>query len=101
MGALWATGSSSRGDHVPGDAEATPISRPGTMPARKSLVIETPAATPKTTKPIEGGMTGAMMPPTRSGRRAVDIGSRPAHHRQQDRAASAAVSATAEPESSP
>jgi len=40
-----------------------PSSRPGTMPARKSLVIETPAATPKMTKPMLGGITGAIMPP--------------------------------------
>ena len=41
----------------------TPISTPGTMPAMNSLVIETLAATPKMMKAIDGGMTGAMMPP--------------------------------------
>ena len=43
-------------------AIARPISSPGTMPARKSLLIDTLAATPNTTKPIDGGITGAMMP---------------------------------------
>src|SRR5256884_9968587 len=43
-----------------------PINRPGTMPARNSLVIDTLAATPKITKPIDGGMIGAMMPPAAS-----------------------------------
>ena len=69
------------------------------MPARKSLPMETLAATPKMTKPMEGGMMGAMMPaeamrpPARalSWPAAAIIGS--------SRAASAAVSATAEPES--
>ena len=32
------------------------------MPARNSRVIDTLAATPKIRKPIEGGITGAMMP---------------------------------------
>ncbi len=32
------------------------------MPARNSLVIDRFAATPKMTKPIEGGITGPMMP---------------------------------------
>ena len=40
---------------------AAPSSRPGTMPAMNSLEIETLAATPKTTKPMLGGMIGAMM----------------------------------------
>jgi hypothetical protein len=38
-----------------------PSIRPGTMPAMNSLEIDTLAATPKTTKPMLGGMTGAMM----------------------------------------
>ena len=33
------------------------------MPARNSLVIDTLPATPKMIKPMDGGMTGAMMPP--------------------------------------
>ena len=33
------------------------------MPARNNFEIETPAATPKMTKPMLGGITGAMMPP--------------------------------------
>src|SRR5690606_27313519 len=40
----------------------SPINKPGTMPARNSLLIDTLAATPNTTNPIDGGMTGAMMP---------------------------------------
>ena len=42
---------------------ARPISRPGKMPAMKSLEMDTPPITPNKIKPIEGGMTGAMMPP--------------------------------------
>ena len=41
----------------------TPMRMPGTMPAMNSLVIETPPATPKTIIPIDGGITGAMIPP--------------------------------------
>ena len=33
------------------------------MPATNSRGIDTLAATPNTTKPIDGGITGAMMPP--------------------------------------
>ena len=43
-------------------ASAMPSSTPGTMPARNSLLMDTLAATPKITKPMDGGMTGAMMP---------------------------------------
>ena len=42
---------------------ATPIRMPGTMPARNSLAIETCPATPSRIMPIDGGITGAMMPP--------------------------------------
>src|SRR6476661_5442698 len=35
---------------------------PGKMPAKNSLEIDTLAATPNTTKPIEGGKTGATIP---------------------------------------
>ena len=42
---------------------ATPINSPGTIPAKNSLVMDTPPATPKITKPIDGGMMGAMIPP--------------------------------------
>ena len=42
---------------------ARPINRPGTMPARNNLVMETLPATPKMIMPMEGGITGAMMPP--------------------------------------
>ena len=44
-------------------ARARPMITPGTIPARKRREIETPPATPKTMKPIEGGITGAMIPP--------------------------------------
>ena len=33
------------------------------MPAKNNLVMDTLAATPKMMKPIEGGITGAMIPP--------------------------------------
>ena len=70
------------------------------MPARNSLEIDTLAATPKMTKPIDGGMhrrddagggdQAGRARPCR-GRRATIIGS--------SSAASAAASATAEPDS--
>src|ERR1700712_1474599 len=77
----------------------TPSIRPGKIPARNSFEIETPAATPKMTKPMLGGMTGAMMPPAATRPAALDflwpaapiIGTRSA--------ASAAASAAAEPDS--
>jgi hypothetical protein len=40
-----------------------PSSSPGTIPARKRLVIEVLVTTPKTTREMDGGMMGAMMPP--------------------------------------
>ena len=78
---------------------APAIRMPGKMPARKSLLIDRLAATPKITKPIEGGMIGpitpaaAIRPPERalSWPAATIIGI--------SRAESAAASATAEPES--
>ena len=56
-------GASRRAHHHQVAHSAMPIKMPGTMPARKSLVMDTCAATPKTTKPMDGGMMGAMMPP--------------------------------------
>ena len=64
----------------------------------KSLLTETPPATPKITKPMDGGMMGAMMPadamspPERAGScpAAIIIGS--------SSEARAALSATAEPD---
>src|SRR4051794_11468826 len=50
-----------------------PSIRPGTMPARNSFEIETPAATPKITKPMLGGITGAMMPPAATRPAAYDF----------------------------
>jgi hypothetical protein len=72
---------------------------PGKMPAMNSLEIDTLAATPKITKPMLGGMIGAMMPADAispaeralSWPAATIIGS--------SRAVSAAASATAEPDS--
>jgi hypothetical protein len=79
-------------------ARPRPSIRPGTIPARNSLEIETPPATPKMTKPMLGGMTGPMMPEAaiRPPERALScpaltiIGTRSAER--------AAASATAEPE---
>ena len=45
----------------PGQPQPAPSISPGAMPARNSLDMETFAATPKITKPIEGGMIGAMI----------------------------------------
>ncbi|MET3992912.1 hypothetical protein ABID65_004564 [Bradyrhizobium sp. S3.9.2] len=92
-------GFSLRTTHHQAKHRPTPSSRPGTMPARNSFEIETLAATPKMTKPIDGGMTGAMIPPAatrpaalaRLWPAAAIIGTRSAP--------SAAASATAEPES--
>src|SRR6266700_4244508 len=50
-----------------------PSMRPGTIPARNSLEIETPAATPKMTKPMLGGITGAIMPPAATKPAAYDF----------------------------
>ena len=44
--------SSRRASHAQVTQSAPPISRPGTMPAKKSLAIETLAATPKITSPM-------------------------------------------------
>ena len=48
--------------HHQATANPTPIHKPGKMPARNSLEIDTCAATPKMMKPIEGGMIGPMTP---------------------------------------
>ena len=81
-------------------ATSAPASiNPGKMPAKNSFVIETLAATPKTTKPMLGGMIGAMIPAEaiRPAERALSwpaatiIGS--------SKVASAAASATADPDS--
>ena len=56
------------------------------MPARNSFEIETLAATPKMTKPIDGGMIGAMIPADgdQAGRARLVVAGRD-HHRQQQR----------------
>ena len=72
---------------------------PGTIPAMKSLEMDTLPATPKITKPMLGGITGAMMPAeairpadrARSWPAATIMG--------KSNEAKAAASATAEPES--
>ena len=51
-----------RANHHQVTHKAAPSMMPGTIPAMNNLVIETLPATPKMTKPILGGMTGAMMP---------------------------------------
>ena len=48
--------------HHHNSAKQSPIIIPGKIPAKKSLVIETPLATPKTINGIEGGIIGAIIP---------------------------------------
>ena len=69
------------------------------MPARNSLEIDTLAATPKITKPMLGGITGAMMPAEaiRPAERALSWPA--ATIMGSSSAVSAAASATAEPDS--
>jgi len=73
--------------------------RPGTMPARNSLPMDTLAVTPKITNGIDGGMMGAMMPAEaiRPPERAFWWPARTIMG--SNKAVSAAVSATAEPDS--
>ena len=54
--------SSLRAIHHQTTTSDSAISRPGTTPATKSFRIETSAVTPKSTKPTDGGMQGAMIP---------------------------------------
>src|SRR3954447_18646082 len=77
----------------------TPSIRPGTIPARNNFEIETPAATPKITKPMLGGITGAMMPPAATRPAAYDFLWPAATIIGTSSAASAAASAAAEPDS--
>ncbi len=59
---------------------------PGTIPARNSFEIDKPAATPKTMKPMLGGMIGPMMPARRDqARRGRLVVARLDHHRHQQR----------------
>lgn len=69
------------------------------MPARNSLLIDTLAATPNTTKPMEGGITGAMMPAEAISPPARALSCPAFTIMGSSNAASAAVSATAEPDS--
>ena len=57
----WGATFSLRTSHHQVRQSATPSITPGAMPARNNLEIDTLAATPKITKPIDGGMIGAMM----------------------------------------
>ena len=69
------------------------------MPARNSFEIETPPATPNSTKPMLGGMTGAMMPPAATRPAAYILLWPAATIIGTSSAASAAASAAAEPDS--
>ena len=69
------------------------------MPARNSLEIETPPATPKSTKPMLGGMTGAMMPPAATRPAECALSWPAATIIGTSSADSAAASATADPDS--
>ena len=71
---------------------------PGTMPAMNNFEMDTLPATPKITKPMLGGMTGAMMPAE-----AISPAERPrscpaATIMGSNKEAKAAASATAEPD---
>src|SRR5258707_8641369 len=77
----------------------TPIRRPGTIPARNSLLIETLAATPKMTKPIDGGITGAMIPAEAMRPPALALSWPALTIIGNNSEAKAAVSATADPDS--
>lgn len=69
------------------------------MPARNSLEIETLAATPKMTKPIEGGMIGPITPDAAIRPPDLALSWPAATIIGMSRAESAAASATAEPDS--
>ena len=92
----WTT--SLRASHHQVSHRETPSSTPGTMPARKSLEIDTLADTPKITNAMLGGITGAMMPAEaiRPAERALSWPAATIMGNSRD--ASAAASATAEPE---
>ena len=89
---------SCRANHHQVTHKEAPNMMPGTMPAMNNLEIDTFPATPKITKPMLGGMTGAMMPAeaikpaerARSCPAATIMG--------KSKEASAAASATAEPD---
>ncbi|MNT94698.1 hypothetical protein D3C72_2364380 [compost metagenome] len=71
---------------------------PGTIPARNSLLMDTLAATPKITKPMDGGITGAMMPADAMSPAERSLLWPAATIMGSSREASAAASATAEPD---
>ncbi len=76
-----------------------PINSPGKIPAKNSFEIETFAATPKTTKPMLGGMIGAMMPAEAISPAERDLSWPAATIIGSSSVVSAAASATAEPDS--
>src|SRR5437868_14918718 len=96
-GAGWIFSLRTSHHHV--NHRAAPSIRPGTIPAMNSREIDTLAATPKMTKPMLGGMIGAMMlaADNRPADRAVSYPAR--FIMGSNSAASAAASATAEPDS--
>ena len=90
---------SPRATHHQAAQSPTPSIRPGKIPARNNLEIETPPATPNSTKPMLGGMTGAMMPPAATRPAAYFLLWPAATIMGTSSAASAAASAAAEPDS--
>ena len=89
---------SRRATHHHAKQSPTPSIRPGTIPARKSLEMETPPATPNSTKPMLGGITGAMMPPAATRPAAYILLWPAATIMGTSSAARAAASAAAEPD---
>src|SRR5262245_18057998 len=85
--------------HHHADQSAAAMSSPGMIPARNSLVIERFAATSKMTKPIDGGITGPMIPEAAIKPPALGFACPAATIIGTSSAESAAASATAEPES--
>jgi hypothetical protein len=69
----------------PGDPQRDAQHQAGDTPAMNSLEIDTLAATPNTTKPIEGGMMGAMMERRTAARRSGPVVAGAVHHGQQQR----------------
>src|SRR3954467_246613 len=88
-----------RTTHAQARQSPAPSSSPGTIPARNSFEIETPAATPKITKPMLGGITGAMMPPAAPRTPAEDLLWAAATLHGTSSGAGAAAPAAAEPDS--
>src|SRR5690349_4718126 len=75
-----------------------PSISPGAMPAMNSFEMETPAVTPKITNPMLGGMMGPMMPPAATSPAEYILLWPAATIIGTSKVASAAASATAEPD---